>query len=139
MRILIGEDDTISRKFVYRFLSQYGDCDLTLDGFEVRDAVLMALQEQNLYDLICLDIMMPKLDGITALKMIRDMEKKCEIERPAKVIMISAITDKNFIKRSFASGCDEYITKPIAITRFIEVLNSFGFIQRTDKSKDNRV
>ena len=42
MRILIAEDDLASRRFLFKFLSQYGECDLTVDGLEALDAYLMS-------------------------------------------------------------------------------------------------
>lgn len=55
MRILIAEDDFASRKVILKFLSVYGECDVTVDGMEAVDAFMMALEEDNPYDLICLD------------------------------------------------------------------------------------
>ena len=43
MRILIAEDDFASRKFMLKFLSKFGECDITVDGMEAVDAYLMAL------------------------------------------------------------------------------------------------
>ena len=63
LKILIAEDDLISRKFLSKFLSQYGECDIVVDGLEAIDAYMLAMREKKPYDLICLDIMMPKLDG----------------------------------------------------------------------------
>jgi two-component system chemotaxis response regulator CheY len=76
MKILIVEDDSISRKILYKFMSEYGECDITVDGMEGLDAYLIALNEGNAYDLICLDIMMPKVDGVKVLKTIREIEKQ---------------------------------------------------------------
>ena len=45
------------------FLSKYGECDITVDGMEAVDAFMMALEDKEPYDLICLDIMMPVMDG----------------------------------------------------------------------------
>ena len=64
MRILIAEDDLVSRKFLFKFLSRYGECDLVVDGLEALDAFLISIKDDRHYDLICLDIMMPKVDGI---------------------------------------------------------------------------
>ncbi len=44
MRILIAEDDFASRKFMLRFLSKYGECDVTVDGIEAIEAFNMALE-----------------------------------------------------------------------------------------------
>ena len=41
MRILIAEDDLASRMFLSKFLNEYGDCDLTVDGIEAMDAFMM--------------------------------------------------------------------------------------------------
>lgn len=68
MRILIAEDDFASRKAILKFLSAYGECDVTVDGMEAIDAFMMALEEEDPYDLICLDVMMPVMDGYQALK-----------------------------------------------------------------------
>lgn len=85
MRILIAEDDFACRKFLYKFLSLYGDCDITIDGIEAIDAYMIALDEEKPYDLICLDIMMPKMDGKKVLKAIRDIERQREIEESRRV------------------------------------------------------
>ena len=79
MRILIAEDDFASRKFMLKFLSKFGECDITVDGMEAVDAYLMALDADTPYDLVCLDIMMPALDGYQALKAIRDIEQERKI------------------------------------------------------------
>ena len=68
MRILIAEDDFASRKFMLNFLSKYGECDVTVEGMEAVDAYLMALDADMPYALVCLDIMMPTMDGYQALR-----------------------------------------------------------------------
>lgn len=106
MRILIAEDDYASRKFMLRFLSKYGDCDITVDGQEAVDAYIMALEDNLAYDLVCLDIMMPELDGYLALKCIRDIEKDNGIpeEKRAKIIMTTALNDRRNVTKAFELG-----------------------------------
>lgn len=113
MKILIAEDDLVSRKFLYKFLSQYGECDLVKDGLEALDAVLISLKENNPYNLICLDIMMPKVDGVRVLKHIKELEtqKGLPPEKRAKVIMTTALADSNFVQNAFKYGCDAYSPK----------------------------
>ena len=67
MRILLAEDNFVTRKLMVAILSQYGECDVAVDGMEAVDAFLMALEDGKPYDLICLDIMMPVMDGFQAL------------------------------------------------------------------------
>lgn len=129
MRILIAEDDLASRKFLFKFMSQYGKSDIVVDGLEVLDAFLMSIKENNPYDLICLDIMMPKVDGVKALKAIRDLEtqKGVHPDKRTKVIMTTALAETQMVQNAFEIGCDAYAAKPIDIDRLTEVLQRLGF------------
>ncbi len=75
MKILIVEDDLVSRNFLSKILEKYGECDQVIDGMETIDDFLMALKDKVPYQLICLDIMMPKVDGVKTLREISNHEK----------------------------------------------------------------
>lgn len=124
MRILIAEDDFPSRKLMLEYLSQFGECDVTVDGMEATFAFMMALDEEKYYDLICLDVMMPALDGYQALKMIRDMENERNVpeNKRAKVIMTTALNEKKNVDKAFEMGCSVYCAKPIDLDKLKEVL-----------------
>ncbi len=124
MRILIAEDDLASRKFLFKFFSAYGDCDITLDGLEAIDAVVLSWDDEKPYDLICLDIMMPNLDGIKALKTIRELERErgIEEEKRSKIIMITALNDTDNVFDAFQIGCQAYAAKPIDTKKLEEVM-----------------
>ncbi|HEY2419951.1 MAG TPA: response regulator [Neobacillus sp.] len=130
MNILIAEDDLVSRKFLSKFLSQYGECDLVVDGIEALDAYLMSMKEKNPYTLICLDIMMPKVDGVKVLKAIRDYEKQNGILEAVrvKVIMITALVDTKIVHEAFDIGCQAYAAKPLDVNKLKEVLNKLELI-----------
>lgn len=130
MKILIAEDDLASRIFLSEFLSAYGICDLTVDGIEALDAFLLALDEGAPYDLICLDIMMPKVDGLKALKAIRDIERQRNVgdKDKVKVIMTTALTDTDDVYEAFATGCEAYAAKPIDTGKLVDVMKKFGLI-----------
>lgn len=130
MRILIAEDDLASRKFLDKFLSKYGQCDLVVDGLETIEAYMAAANEGKPYDLICLDIMMPKLDGIKALKAIRDLEKQKGIAEKdrAKIIMTTALENSEYVRQSFEYGSEAYASKPIDMDKFIEVMERLELI-----------
>jgi len=129
MKILIVEDDLSSRKFLYKFMCNYGECDITVDGMEGLDAYLMALDEDEPYDLICLDIMMPKVDGVKVLKTIREIERQRNIEgdKMVKIIMTTALNDVDLVKNTFDSGCEVYATKPIDIKKLENVMEKLNF------------
>ena len=131
MRILIAEDDMTSRKFLFKFLSSYGECDIVVDGLEALDAVLISMKENKLYDLICLDIMMPKVDGVKVLKHIKELEKQKGIlaEKRSKIIMTTALAEAQFVQNAFEIGCDAYAAKPIDTDKLVEVLIKLGLLQ----------
>ena len=130
MRILLAEDDFVTRKFMTGFLSKYGECDVTVDGMEAVDAFMMALEDDEPYDLVCLDIMMPVMDGYQALMGIRNLEKERNIpkEQEAKVIMTTALNDEKNVKMAFDLGCTVYSGKPIDQEKFEQVLKKFELI-----------
>ena len=130
MRILIAEDDFASRKVILKFLSVYGECDVTVDGMEAIDAYMMALEEGDPYDLVCLDVMMPIMDGYQALKNIRDIEKEHNIpeEKRAKVIMTTGLNEEKNVKKAFELGCTVYCGKPIDMDRLKSTLDKLGFV-----------
>ncbi len=131
MRILIAEDDLASRKFLFQVLSAYGECDITVNGMEAIEAFLLALDEEKPYDLICLDIMMPKVDGIKALKAIRSIEKQKDIDplKRVKIIMTTALNDTEIVFDSFETGCEAYAAKPIDTKKLIEVIKKLDLIE----------
>lgn len=130
MKILLAEDDFVTRKFMTGFLSKYGECDVTVDGMEAVDAFMMALEDDEPYDLVCLDIMMPVMDGYQALMGIRNLEKERNIptEKQAKIIMATALNDEKNVKMAFELGCTVYSGKPIDQEKFEQVLKKFGLI-----------
>lgn len=130
MRILIAEDDLVSRKFLQKYLSKYGECDIVVDGLEALDAYMISLKDDKPYDLICIDIMMPKVDGVKVLKNIRDMEaqKNIEADKKAKIIMTTALAETQFVQQAFEYGCNAYAAKPIDIEKFYEVLKKLELI-----------
>jgi len=131
MKILIEEDDFTSRKFMLRFLSKYGECDITVDGTEAVEAFAMALDSNEGYDLICLDIMMPGLDGYQALKKIREIEQEKLVpeDKAVKIIMTTALNEGKNVTKAFDLGCTAYAGKPIDQDKFDHVLRKLELIR----------
>lgn len=128
MRILIAEDDLTSRKFLLKLLKRFGECDVVVDGLEALDAFLLSVKSDKRYDLICLDIMMPKVDGVMVLKSIRDLEEQKGIpqDQRSKVIMTTALAETQLVQNAFDLGCDAYAAKPIDTAKLMDVLKEFG-------------
>jgi two-component system, chemotaxis family, chemotaxis protein CheY len=115
MRTLIVEDDFTCRLLLQSFLSNYGDCHIAVNGREAVTAFSAALRNGQGYDLICMDIMMPEVDGHTAVKEIRAIEEARGIlsSNGVKIIMTTALDDVKNVVQSFQSLCDAYLFKPI--------------------------
>lgn len=124
MKILIAEDDFASRNAIKNFLKQFGECDITVDGMEAIDAFMMAQESGEPYDLVCLDVMMPVMDGYQALKGIRDIEKEKGVsaKNAAKVIMTTALNEERNVRKAFEMGCTVYCAKPIDLDRLKKAL-----------------
>lgn len=130
MRILIVEDDFTARRLLQYHLSPYGTCDIAVDGNEAVEAFRMALDQNEPYDLICLDIMMPNMDGREALKQIRKIEEEFGTGGldMTKVIMTTALDDAKSIVGSFMDQCEAYLIKPISKANLIEKIKELGLI-----------
>ena len=135
MKCLIVEDDFTARKLLQTYLSDYRDCFVAVNGNEAVEAVQAALDESQPYDLICLDIMMPEMDGHDALKAIRQIEKSHEIEdlNGVKVIMTTALTDFEHVSGAFRTGCEAYLVKPIRKNELLNEIEKLGLTQLENK------
>ncbi len=132
MKCLIAEDDFISRRILNELLSPFFSCDIAVNGEEAVASCRLAHAEKRPYDLICLDIMMPRLDGREALRQIRALEKELGVPAnlEAKIIMTTAIDDaKTVFDTYYQGGATAYLVKPISKTRLLTELRSLGLLQ----------
>lgn len=131
MKILLAEDDFASRKFMSKLLGDYGECDVTVNGLEAVDAYLMALEDddEDNYELVVLDVMMPMLDGYQVLSTIRKIEtdKNISVDKRVKVIMTTALNEEINVKKAMEIGCDAYVGKPVNVEKFTILLERLGF------------
>ncbi len=124
---LVVEDDPFSRKILGRLLEKFGDRDYAVNGEEAVELVKKSIKGNKTYDLICLDVMMPVMNGLDALKEIRKLEKENNIS-PCKIIMTTALDDRENIGNSFLEGCDGYLTKPIIKENLAEKLKEIEIV-----------
>ncbi|WP_274309953.1 response regulator transcription factor [Solibacillus daqui] len=100
-RILIVDDDKAIRNLISVYLENEG-----IQTLKAEDAVeAIKMLEKNAFDLIILDIMMPKMDGIQACMKIRE-------ERNMPIIMLSAKSEDMDKIQGLAAGADDYLSKP---------------------------
>ena len=110
LKILIVDDQPIWLTIIRSILKCEGELDYAEDGVDAIDKFMIAHQQGKLYDLILLDIMMPKMNGIDALKAIRKYEKDLNM-KPCVIIMVSAVENSKKILESFKNEANGYIIK----------------------------
>ena len=130
MKFLVVEDDALSRKLMIAILEPYGQVDCGEDGEDGWQKFQEAARENSPYDLVCLDLMMPKMDGISILKNSRSVEKSEGYgKKAAKIIAISGLGDKKNIAGALENGCEAFLPKPIILDEFLEKLRELGLIK----------
>jgi len=131
MRTLIVDDDFTSRLFLQTFLARYGECHIAVNGVEAVAAFRMATDKGSPYDLICLDIMMPEMDGQEALRLVRALEEARGVapNHGVKIVMTTALREMKDLARSFDALCDAYLVKPIDTAALIRQLRSFQLVE----------
>lgn len=108
-RIMVVEDNSINRTLVARVLEKRGFTTLmAVDGFEAVNFVKAGKQ----IDLILMDIQMPGMDGMEALKIIREFEESSGSGNKVPVIALSAHVMKEDVEKFLNSGFDSYVAKP---------------------------
>lgn len=132
MKILIAEDDFTSRLLLQEILKKYGEVDIAVDGTEAVRAIRTALDSGRPYDLVCMDIMMPRMDGQETLRQIRELEEDMGIffSEGVKIIMISALGDMKNIISAFKGLCNAYLQKPIDGKTLVSELEKLGLINK---------
>jgi two-component system chemotaxis response regulator CheY len=130
LKTLVVEDDFTSRLILQEILKPYGAVHIAVNGREAVQAVQAAMEAGDPYTLICLDVMMPELDGQAALRQIRALEEARGIFSTdgAKVIMTTALSDLKSISTAFKGLCDAYVTKPVDKAKLLEHLRALSLI-----------
>lgn len=130
LRMLIVEDEFLSRKLVGHYIDKFGKYDVAVNGTEALSAVTASYDENNPYDVVFLDIMMPDKSGLSVLKEIRELEaaRGIGVTDGVKVIMTTALGDAKSVMEAFRNQCEAYITKPYTEDSFATQLKKLGLI-----------
>ena len=129
-RALVVEDDFISRTVLQKYLVEYAQCDIAINGEEAVLEFRIAMDEGNPYSLLLLDIMMPKMDGQQVLKDVRKLEHERGFygSKEANIIMITALDDPKNIMDAFKSECESYLQKPVKKETLLSEIRNLGLL-----------
>lgn len=114
-KVLIVEDNELNMKLFHDLLEAHGLETLeTSDGHAVLD-----LARENKPDLILMDIQLPEVSGLDVTKWLKDDDELKHIP----VIAVTAFAMKGDEQKIREGGCEDYISKPISVVRFLEVID----------------
>lgn len=131
LNILILEDETTSRMLLRQLLIQFGNVYDYENGKDVLNKYKESLETKEYFDLVCLDIMVPEMDGQEVLHEIRKAEEQYGLDRlksQTKILMITALDDKDNFLYSFKEQCDGYIIKPFDKSKIDSALKKLNLI-----------
>lgn len=134
MKSLIIEDEFTNRVILQDTLSKFGSSHVAVSGKEAFTAFAIAAKLKQPYDLICLDLKLPDMDGMVILKKIRNLEaaQKITAEKATKIIMVTAIGNKQMVMKAIKNQCNAYMVKPVEIAKLLGHLRNFKLIENKE-------
>ncbi|MGH8186773.1 MAG: response regulator, partial [Steroidobacteraceae bacterium] len=125
-QVLLVEDNAINQRVARRFLERLGcDVDVVGNGLQAVEAAA-----RTSYGFILMDMQMPVMDGLEATRRIRALEGG---SKHTPIVALTANAMMGTLERCLEAGMDDYLTKPLDISRLEDVLDRF--MRRTDESK----
>jgi len=119
MRALIVDDSRFIRQYLRQLLEGMGlSCEEAVDG----DQALEMLRGTSLFDLMLLDVNMPKMSGLECVKQLRE----AGLQPPMKVMMVTTEADNSYICQALDYGADEFLMKPFTPESLREKLAMIG-------------
>ncbi|WP_022851091.1 response regulator [Limisalsivibrio acetivorans] len=130
MRIMIVDDERVSRVKMNMIMKHFGACDLVENGEQAVAAFIKAWEGWNPYRVITLDISLPDITGLDVLLQIRGMEDEKGVpdEFKSKIIMVTSHKDKDSISDSITAGCNNYVIKPFNHEVMKDKLHKLGLV-----------
>ncbi len=133
MRVLVVDDDAASRHILASHLSGLAQCVLCASGLEAVDAVGAAIKAGAPFDVVFLDIIMPRMDGHETLARIREIEAAAAVppEARARAVMVTSMDDEtNTMTALFDGQVAAYLVKPPNRSELLDKLMALGLLPR---------
>jgi two-component system chemotaxis response regulator CheY len=141
MRTLIVEDVHFLALILQRIINPYSKSDFAHNGAIAVEKYTKAFTKGRPYDLICLDLMLPEMDGFEVLKSIRQFEDDFNLPESEriKIVVISSFNDRKTVSKARAAGCDGYIAKPFRKDQVLASLAKVGAIDYSPPDEDDDI
>ena len=130
MRTLIVDDSFLFRKMIADVIQEFGRYDVACDGREAMHALDLSWSRNESYDLITLDVDMPRASGREVLNFLRSREAELGIQpgHGAKVIMTTCHKDSSTVLGSFRDGCESYLVKPLSGAKILREMRRLELV-----------
>ncbi|WCE31965.1 ATP-binding protein [Vibrio sp. SCSIO 43137] len=133
INILIAEDNKANQLVILSLLKGIGlTADIAENGQQAVEKV-----EQNRYDIVFMDISMPKMDGMQACGLIRKMADKQKARLPVIAFTAHALTGDK--EKFLNAGMTDYLTKPVQLSQLIETLNRYSVLTQEQKPEEKHM
>ncbi|KAL3229165.1 Osmosensing histidine protein kinase SLN1 [Nakaseomyces bracarensis] len=121
-KILVAEDNHVNQEVIKRMLNLEGidNIDLACDGQDAFDKVKSLVEKNDAYDLIFMDVQMPKVDGLLSTKMIRN-----DLKYTGSIVALTAFADDSNIKECLEAGMNGFLSKPIKRPKLKMILEEY--------------
>ena len=116
-KVLIVEDNELNMKLFHDLLEAHGIG--TVEARSGNDVLEKAREHKP--DLILMDIQLPEVSGLEVTKWLKEDEELCSIP----VIAVTAFAMKGDEQKIRSGGCEDYISKPISVNKFLEVIEKY--------------
>jgi two-component system, chemotaxis family, chemotaxis protein CheY len=127
MNCLIVDDDPTGLALLERYLKPFGRISTAADGKQAVEMFREGTKNGEPFQFVCLDIMMPEMNGQQALKAMRSIEKEFGLtgSAVARIVMTTSLDDKDNLLEALPM-CDAYLVKPIHMSDLMFYLQRFG-------------
>lgn len=123
---MIVEDDELNMKLFRDLLGAHG-----VETVETRDGSnVLELAREHMPDLILMDIQLPKINGLDLIKMLKDDDELKIIP----IVAATAFAMKGDEQKIREGGCEDYISKPISVSKFLEIIDRY--LQKDEKKEE---
>ena len=129
VKCLVVDDDELGRELIAQYLEGVAECDMAENGLIAVEMFRNAFEGGNRYDLIILDIVMPEMDGHSAAKEIRKIEKEwgVSINDGVNIVVLSSLnTPSDVIQAYISAKSAAHLVKPVQPEKLLATLSKMG-------------